>query len=86
MEREENKELVLPQSFIIRFWVDESSQENAPARWRGQITHVPSGEKRYLQNFEEILNFIAPYLEALGVEMETRIEKRSDDSINPIET
>lgn len=54
------------ESFIIGFWVDESSEENAPARWRGQITHVPSGKMVYLQSFDGILNFILPFLEALG--------------------
>ncbi|HJZ80830.1 MAG TPA: hypothetical protein VKD91_10810, partial [Pyrinomonadaceae bacterium] len=72
VEREEKPEFVLPQSSIIRFWVDESSEENAPARWRGQITHVSSGKMVYLQSFGEISNFILPFLEALGVKVEGR--------------
>lgn len=65
MEQEENTVATLPQSFIIRFWIDESPV--APAPWRGQITHVPSGARQYLQQLDDIRSFIVPYLTALGV-------------------
>ena len=71
-----NDESALPQSFIIRFWVDELPEGGAHPQWRGQITHVPSGERRYLQSFDEIRSFIVPYLQALGVELNTQSGKR----------
>lgn len=53
-------------SFIIKVWLEETYQ-SGKAVWRGHITHVPGGERRYLQNLDEIALFIAPYLVAMGV-------------------
>ncbi len=36
--------------------------------WRGHITHVPSDKRQYLNQLEDIVTFIQPYLEAMGVE------------------
>jgi hypothetical protein len=55
------------QSFIIRIWVEERADEGGQGVWRGHITHVPSGERRYLKTLGEIGDFIAPYLEEMGV-------------------
>jgi hypothetical protein len=30
--------------------------------WHGQITHVPSGERRYLKDLHDIVTFIKPYI------------------------
>jgi hypothetical protein len=49
-------------SFIIRIWIEETSTETGNVRWRGHITHVPSGKRRYLQDLPEIIAFIAPYV------------------------
>ena len=55
-------------SFIIKLWVEKASgKARARAVWRGYITHVPSGERRYLKDLNEITAFITPYYEALGV-------------------
>jgi hypothetical protein len=51
-------------SFIVKVWLEDGDHP----KWRGHITHVPSGERRYLENMGEITNFIAPYLEQMGVE------------------
>ena len=37
------------------------------ARWRGHITHIPSGDQHYLKNLGDIEAFISPYLEKMGV-------------------
>lgn len=50
-------------SFIIKIWLEDGDQP----KWRGHITYVPSGERRYLENMGEITNFIMPYLEQMGV-------------------
>jgi hypothetical protein len=56
-----------PQSFIIKVWLEETPIETDQPTWRGHITHVPGGERRYLQKLDEICLFIAPYLQAMGV-------------------
>ncbi len=55
------------QSFIVRIWVEERAGEAGRGVWRGYITHVPNGRRRYLKNLGEIGDFIASYLETMGV-------------------
>jgi hypothetical protein len=55
-------------SFIVKVWLEEAATETAPATWRGHITHVPDGKRRFLQDLSEIAPFIVPYLVAMGVE------------------
>jgi len=61
-----------PQSFIIKFWLEETTEGERRAAWRGHITHVPSGERGYVRRLDDILDFISPYLEAMGGEVERR--------------
>jgi hypothetical protein len=60
------------QSFIVRVWVEERSLEGGQGAWHGHITHVPSGERCNLKNLDEIGDFIAPYLEEMGVKLGVR--------------
>jgi hypothetical protein len=53
-------------SFVIRIWLEESSESGAPA-WRGHITHIPSNRRRYLQSACEIANFVQQFLIDHGV-------------------
>ena len=48
--------------------IEETPEGAGQAVWRGHITHVPSGRRRYVKDLDDILAFIAPYLEAVGVE------------------
>jgi hypothetical protein len=64
------------QSFIVRVWVEERAAEGGQGTWRGHITHVPGGERRYLKNLDEIGDFISPYLEAMGVKLGIRWRMR----------
>ena len=64
------------QSFIVRVWVEERAQEGDRGTWRGHITRVPGGERRYLKNLDEIGDFISPYLEAMGVKLGIRWRMR----------
>jgi hypothetical protein len=54
--------------FIIKIWLEETAEEAGQAVWRGHITHVPSGERRYIADLSDITAFIVPYLERMGVE------------------
>jgi hypothetical protein len=54
-------------SFIVKVWLEEEATNNSNTIWHGLITHVPSCEKRYLKNLDEIALFIQPYLEAMGI-------------------
>jgi hypothetical protein len=56
-------------SFIVKIWLEESADEGGQAQWRGHITHVPSKECRYLLGVDDIVTFVAPYLETMGVKM-----------------
>ena len=58
------------QSFVVKIWLVEI--EDGRVTWRGRITHVPSGEMRYIVELREIANFILPYLQALGVHPKPR--------------
>jgi hypothetical protein len=60
------------QSFIVRVWVEETAEGAGQGVWRGHITHVSSGRRRYLKNLGEIGDFIAPYLGMMGVRLGVR--------------
>jgi hypothetical protein len=60
------------QSFIVRVWVEDRAEEAGRGTWRGQITHVSSGQRRYFENLNEIPDFIAPSLEAMGMKLGMR--------------
>jgi hypothetical protein len=49
-------------SFIVKVFIDEPAQASGPGGWHGQITHVQSGEKGYLNDLDDICDFIQPYL------------------------
>jgi hypothetical protein len=55
------------QSFIVKVWVEDSTETGGHGELRGHITHVSSHERRYLKNLSEIEGFITPYLEEMGV-------------------
>lgn len=60
------------QSFIVRLWLEEDATAERAAVWRGHITHVPSGARRYVKSLQEISAFIAPYLKLMGVQLAAR--------------
>jgi hypothetical protein len=57
-------------SFIVKLWLEETAEEAGRDVWRGHITHVPSGERRYLKNLDAIETFIAPYLNRMGLKLD----------------
>jgi hypothetical protein len=72
-------------SFIVKVWLEEEATRNSDSIWHGHITHVPSGEKRYLKNLDQIALFIQPYLEAMGIEfgLSEQIRKCLSPGRNP---
>jgi hypothetical protein len=59
-------------SFIVKVWLEETVKEAGRAKWRGHITHVPSGVRRYLKDLDEITVFIASYLKEMDVQLRKR--------------
>jgi hypothetical protein len=59
-------------SFIIRIWLEEPA-EAGRAKWRGHITHVPSGERHYVENLEDAVDFMLPYLTNMGVTLDLHV-------------
>lgn len=57
------------QSFIIKVWIEEKASASSQDVWRGHIVAVSNGEKRYLQDLDEIAGFITPYLREMGVRL-----------------
>jgi hypothetical protein len=49
-------------SFIVKIWLEDGSDKAEKPLWRGHITHVPSGERRYLKRLNDIRDFIERYL------------------------
>lgn len=58
-------------SFVVKIWLEDETQ----ARWRGHITHVPGGERQYVDDLDQIPDFIGPYLQAMGVETGTTLTR-----------
>ena len=48
-------------SFIIKLWL-EADYKSEPDVWRGYITHVPTGDRRYLKRLSDITDFVQEYL------------------------
>lgn len=70
-------------SFVVKIWREEPADDHREGRWRGHITHVPSGKRRYLKGLSEILAFIVPYLVSMGVRLDAYWRLRSWFGGNP---
>ena len=53
-------------SFVIRIWIEEPGDESSSALWRGHITHVLSGKRRYFQDLDVVATFVTQYLAEMG--------------------
>ena len=56
--------------FIVKIWLEETAEEAGRATWRGHITHVPSGKRRYFEDLDDVAVFIESYLEGMGIELD----------------
>lgn len=63
------------QVFIVRIWLERRNIEGAPVEWRGVIERITPGndrcgdEKRYVKSLDDVVAFIAPYLQEMGVKL-----------------
>jgi hypothetical protein len=64
-------------SFIVKVWLEEEGDEAGSACWHGHVTHVPSGERRYLRELSDILGFIKPYVAEIGAQVTRQTRSRS---------
>jgi len=56
-------------SFVVRIWLDDDPGAPNEGPWTGQITHVPSGRRRYFRELDLMSLFVAGYLEAMGARL-----------------
>ena len=56
-------------SFVVRIWVDTDDEPMAQL-WRGRVTAIPSGDQKYFDDLSELNDFIAAYLQRIGVSVE----------------
>ena len=61
------------QTFIVGVWREECVDERQRVTWQGSITHVPTGAKHYLASLSDIISFITPYLESMGLKPGLRL-------------
>jgi hypothetical protein len=53
--------------FVVRIWLEPREIAGAVAEWRGMIEHLPTQERRYLNDLAAISRFITPYLYSMGI-------------------
>jgi hypothetical protein len=64
-------------SFIVKLWLEKVGDEKGMTVWHGHITHVPSGERRYLKDLRDILGFVKLYIEETGADITQDSKTRS---------
>lgn len=52
--------------FILRIWREPREIKGAELEWRGVIEHVPTGERRYFNELNDVVDFLRPYLLQMG--------------------
>ena len=60
------------QSFIVKIWVEETGDSASTTSWRGSITHVVTGERRYVKSLDEITRYFKNYLQGIGISVDPR--------------
>lgn len=62
-------------SFVVKIWARDVENPLQEGAWRGRVTHVRSGERRYVQNLLQIPAFLMPYVRQMGgpVDLQTRL-------------
>lgn len=71
-EADENPFTERTHSFIVKIWLEDSSEETGRARWRGLITHVPDGHRKYVEQLSDVTLFLVPYLRSMQVPLGLR--------------
>ena len=58
-------------SFIVKIWLEEEEK----GRWRGHVTHVPGGERQYVEALTDVVEFISPYVEGMRLGSKGRLRR-----------
>ena len=58
------------QVFIVRIWREPREIEGALPEWRGVIESIHDNRRSYIKSLGEVVTFILPYLESMGVKLE----------------
>jgi hypothetical protein len=56
-------------SLIVKFWREDGPPETHRPAWHGHITHVPSGERVYARDPNEIPTLVASQMKKYGVRL-----------------
>lgn len=59
-------------SFVVKVWPKKVEDSDRDASWRGSVTHVKTGERRYLESLTEVPGVIAPYVVENGGTLDLR--------------
>lgn len=51
-------------SFVVRIWTEELPSSDHVPLWRGHLTAIPEGERRYFKNISEIPDLIIAFLKS----------------------
>jgi hypothetical protein len=46
-------------------WLEETAVEAGRSKWRGHITHIPSRQRHYFDDLEDMKQFVKRYLESM---------------------
>jgi len=57
------------QSFVIKIWLEETATETNRYLWRGHITHIPSRQRVYIEELNQVIRFMVPYMKQMGIEV-----------------
>jgi hypothetical protein len=49
-------------SFVIRIWLEEAAMDAEHSHWRGHITHIPSAQRCYFIDLDQVKGFITSFL------------------------
>lgn len=78
-QREEHSLQRYTHSFIVRVWLEGPARGALQAVWRGHVTHVPTGKRRYLTDLAEVVEFIRPCLAEMDDGSDIPHERRATD-------
>lgn len=58
-------------SFVIRLWLEDLAPGaiGNKVRWRGHVTHVMSGERRHVEDWVSVIDFVFSHFEDADVQL-----------------
>jgi hypothetical protein len=62
-------------SFVLRCWLEPREIESAEPLWRGEVEHVPTGERVFFRSFVELKRFLSSYLPGIAEAIEPEDKK-----------